>query len=70
MCQVCRCAISVVLLMVGVAVADEGDFDQSDRREPPRERDRQGPPLPPPLRVFDEDHDGALAYPQFVKRAD
>jgi len=68
--QVCRCAIGVVLLMVGVAVADEGDFDESDRRKPPRERDRQGPQLPPPLRVFDEDHDGALSADEIQGLAD
>jgi len=59
-----------MFLLVPVAGADESDFDAPDRRERPQQRESRRPQLPPPLRIFDEDDDGALSPEEIQKLAD
>ena len=60
----------IMFLVVPVAGADESDLDALDLRERPQQRPSRGPQLPPPLRVFDEDNDGALSPDEIQKLAD
>ena len=60
----------IMFLVVPVAGADESDLDAPDLRERPQQRPSRGPQLPPPLRVFDEDNDGALSPDEIQKLAD
>jgi hypothetical protein len=60
----------ITFLLVAIAGADESDLDEPDRRERPQQRQSRGPQLPPPLRIFDEDNDGALSPEEIQKLAD
>ena len=63
-------SLVIMFLVVAVAGADESDFDAPDRRERPQQRESRRPQLPPPLRIFDEDDDGALSPEEIQKLAD
>ena len=60
----------IMFLVVPVAGADESDLDAPDLRERPQQRESRRPQLPPPLRIFDEDDDGALSPEEIQKLAD
>ena len=54
--------LAVALVISTVGEADEfDDIDREGRRPSPREPQRHGTQLPPPLRIFDKNRDNALS---------